>query len=196
MWPFERECLNCAVLELMTTSLRDAAANNQPIYLHTRPKTRQDALRNIRAFSKEYAEKYQSERERPPGFEAFALKPQINDCLGWMQLDGDFIWSLVRKFRLGPYRGLQTRLPWYYAIVYKFVPQGTLDDDVVQSQYDFFYLAGFCIAHFKEDNWRGSGILVDFSDLVLPHLLQWQQGSYGRKVKMEDGVYDLEYPNR
>ncbi|KLU91987.1 hypothetical protein MAPG_10934 [Magnaporthiopsis poae ATCC 64411] len=86
---------------------------------------------------------------------------RFSECLGWLRLDGEHVWSQVRRFRLDPYRGLETRLPWYHAMVYRYVPQGTaLNDEVVQAQYDFYYLADFCVANFKEDNWRGSGVLV------------------------------------
>lgn len=77
-----------------------------------------------------------------------------------------------------------------------FVPEGLLEEDMVQSSLDFFYLAGFVCVLVKLDNWRGSGILVDFSDLILPHSPAWRQFYYGKMVKKESGRFDLEYPNR
>lgn len=102
------------------------------------------------------------------------------------------MWSLVRGFRLDLLPGPGDEVAVVLRHGVRYVSRGTLDDDMVQSRSDFYYLAGFCITHFKEDNWRGSGVLVDIADPVLPHLPQWQQGSYGQKVKKEDGVYDLE----
>ncbi|KLU90694.1 hypothetical protein MAPG_10546, partial [Magnaporthiopsis poae ATCC 64411] len=43
-WPFQHESVNCAVLDMMKTSLRVAAENNRPLYLHPNPKTRNDAI--------------------------------------------------------------------------------------------------------------------------------------------------------
>ncbi|KAL8370740.1 hypothetical protein RB595_000881 [Gaeumannomyces hyphopodioides] len=193
LFPFKRECRNCAVLELISTSLREADANDRPIVLHPRPKTRRDAIRNLRAFSSDYGDKYRS--DPPEGFEAVVPTVHINDCLGWMQLDGDQVWSLLGRRLREDHRDL-TKLPWYYAMVYKFVPEGDHQENVIRSQYDFFYLAGFGCAQHKEDNWRGSGILVDMGDLVLPIVPEWSALYYGRRVKTEYGGYDLECRRR
>ncbi|KAL8282594.1 hypothetical protein RB600_005844 [Gaeumannomyces tritici] len=188
LFAFERECRNRAVLELVSTSLREADANDRPILLHPRPKTREDAIRNLRAFSSDYGDRYRS--DHPGGFEAVVPTVHINDCLGWMQLDGDQVWSLLGRLRVD-HQDL-TKLPWYFAMVYKFVPKGDHQKDVVRSQYNFFYLAGFVCAPYKEDNWRGSGILVDMGDLVLPMAPEWKAFYYGRRVKKECGEYCLE----
>ncbi|KAL8377051.1 hypothetical protein RB595_007945 [Gaeumannomyces hyphopodioides] len=188
LFAFERECRNCAVLELISTSLREADANDRPIVLHPRPKTREDAIRNLRAFSSDHGDKYRS--DHPEGFEAVVPTVHINDCLGWMQLDGDQVWSLLGRLRVD-HQDL-TKLPWYFAMVYKFVPKGDHQKDVVRSQYNFFYLAGFVCAPYKKDNWRGSGILVDMGDLVLPMASEWKAYNYGRRVKKECGEYCLE----
>jgi hypothetical protein len=188
LFPFERECLNCAILELISTSLREAAANDKPIFLHPRPKTRRDAIRNLRAFSSDYGERYRS--DPPEGFEAVVPTVRINDCLGWMQLDGDLASAVFRRLRVD-HRDL-TKLPWYFAMVYKFVPPGVHQEDMIRSQYDFFYLAGFVCAPYKRDNWRGSGILVDFADLQLPLAPEWREYDYGRRVEKKYGKYCLE----
>lgn len=178
---------------MISTSLREGTSTDRPLFLHPRPKIREDSIRNLKAFSTEYSEKYRA--SPPPTFQRFIPDVHINECLGWTQLDGDRVWSLLHKMRAGPCPGL-TQLPWYFAIVYTFVPEATLDEDVVQSHLDFCYLAGFICVPVKLDNWRGSGILVDFSDLVSPHFPEWQQFGYGRMVKKESEMYDLEYPNR
>jgi len=111
-----------------------------------------------------------------------------------MQLDGDQVWDLLYKRRVD--REELTKLPFYFAIVYMFVPQGVHQDDVIQSQYDLFYLAGFECVEFKRDNWRGSGILVDFGDLVPVFSSWWHQPYYGRVIKIESERYGLEHLNR
>lgn len=146
LFPFERECLNCAILELISTSLREAAANDKPIFLHPKPKTRRDAIRNLRAFSSDYGERYRS--DPPEGFEAVVPTIHINDCLGWMQLDGDQASAVFRGLRVD-HRDL-TKLPWYFAMVYKFVPPGAHQEDMIRSQYNFFYSAGLFVRHTKE----------------------------------------------
>ncbi|KLU81127.1 hypothetical protein MAPG_00222 [Magnaporthiopsis poae ATCC 64411] len=188
IFPFEWECRNCAALELISTSLRAAAANDRQILLHPGPKTRREAIRNLRAFSSDHDDKYRS--DPPDGFEAAVPDVHINDCLGWMRLDGDQAWSVFGRLRVD-HRDL-TKLPWYFAMVYKFVPKGDHQEDVVRSQYNFFYSAGFVCAPYKEDNWRGSGILVDMADLVLPMAPEWNAFNYGRRVERKGRKYCLE----
>jgi len=165
--------------------------NSRPLFLNLKPRTRDDAIRNLRGFSKDYGEKYRS--NPPASFEACpAPTIQINKCLGWTRLDGELVWELLRKRRLFPPRDLTERLPWYFAMVYAFVPEGPHRTEVILSQYDFYYLAGFVCAPFKKDNWRGSGILVDFSDLTLPFASrrQWSEMLYGRRDE-KDGIISL-----
>ncbi len=60
---------------------------------------------------------------------------------------------------------------------------------------DFFYCAGFFSVPFKPDNWCGEGVLVDFSDLILPTDHRWRAHLYGRKVKIHTGTWALEGMN-
>lgn len=156
--------------------------------------TRKDAVANLRAFSEEFALEY---RARPPPYFTQFEPPRdirINTCLGWMRLPDHVVWSQLGE-KTADYANL-TRRPWYFALVYTFVPEGTVDEAVVQSHLDFFYLAGFVNVPAKLDNWRGPGILVDFSDLVHPMSKEWDRFMYGRMVKKRNGAYDLETPNR
>lgn len=107
-----------------------------------------------------------------------------------MQLDGDQASAVLGRLRVD-HRDL-TKLPWYFAMVYKFVPPGVHQEDMIRSQYNFFYSAGFVCAPYKRDNWRGSGILVDFADLQLPLAPEWREYDYGRRVEKKYGKYCLE----
>ncbi|KAH8909999.1 hypothetical protein BR93DRAFT_445142 [Coniochaeta sp. PMI_546] len=48
-WAFERECVNCALLQMIDASLRRAADTEQAIHLVPKPTTKAEALRNLRA---------------------------------------------------------------------------------------------------------------------------------------------------
>ncbi|KAI1499395.1 hypothetical protein F5X99DRAFT_430776 [Biscogniauxia marginata] len=187
-WAFERECRNCAILEMITTSLRQASVSGKRHYIHPCPTTKKHAIRNLKAFSTEGIG-----CPPPPHYKSFSPHIQINTCLGWMVINGHQVRSALKALGVVPY--LKTDES-YFAIVYSFVPKGDLDEDIIQSHLDFFYLAGFECVPLKEDNWRGSGILVDFSDLVSPHAPEWDRFKYGRMVKTKLGFYDLERPNR
>ncbi len=65
---------------------------------------------------------------------------------------------------------------------------------MVQRHFDFFYLAGFVLVPFREPNWRGKGVLVDFSDLVPPHSRRWWKPYIFRK--MDIGWYFAEKQER
>lgn len=193
-WAFQKECRNCSVLDMIRTTLRDSdATGDKPLFLLPRPRTCEDAIRNLRAFSTEYAQRYRS--DPPPNFERIDASSfsyvQINDCLGWIQLRGQLLHTLIRKTKC--YECLHIDIPrgwnpdpWYFAIVYKFVPEGAHDNTLVFDHMNFFYQVGFAPEGFREENWR-AGILVDFSDLALPFDSSWRERLYGRVIKGEDG---------
>ena len=171
---------------MLAASLRQSAVDGKPRYINPRPVTNRDAIRNLRAFSAEYVE-----CAPRSNFEPFTTAAEINPCLGWISFDGPALRAVFRHL-WAPTYDVDYDAEAYCAIVYQFVPEGTLDDNVVLSHLDFFYLTGFVNVLFKEDNWRGSGILVDFSDILLPLAPEWDRLSYGKLVKRPSGMYDLE----
>ncbi|KPM34267.1 hypothetical protein AK830_g12308 [Neonectria ditissima] len=160
-WAFERECLNCALLEMIDASLHRARTTKRPIYLFPKPKTRMQALRNLFAFSDEAGEK----GSPPDHFEPFAPDVRVNDCFGWTELSGSTINAALSKARVPMDIDNGER---YFAIVYAFVPKGRLEGGAILSQLDFFHIAGFYSVPFNLTNWLGTGVLVDFSDIVSP----------------------------
>ncbi|KAK0629941.1 hypothetical protein B0T17DRAFT_506453 [Bombardia bombarda] len=194
-WAFKRECQNSALLDMIKTSLKQAALNDRHIYLHPCPRTYKEALRNLKAFSAEAA----LEPTPPPNFKPADFDARPNDCLGWTEFSAQEVRTLLQRLKADA-PDMEPDRSSYFAIVYSFVPEGTLDDAVIQAQYDFFYLVGFTFAQFKEDNWRGSGILVDFSDLTSPLTTWWDRLVYGKWIKrvMRTGLarWTVETPNR
>jgi len=74
----------------------------------------------------------------------------------------------------------------YYAIVYEFVPESQLVDmDVMQSQLDFYWLAGFCLVPMRLENWKGPGVLIDMADIICPWHAGWFQTWYRRLLAQE-----------
>lgn len=78
----------------------------------------------------------------------------------------------------------------YFCIIYAFVPKGNIDIDVIVSQLDFFHIVGFYNVPFNPTNWRGEGVLVDFSDIVSPfaHELHWGRNSYAMSQAMHPAI--------
>ncbi|KAM0249215.1 hypothetical protein ACHAQJ_009121 [Trichoderma viride] len=183
-WAFKRECRNGALLGMITARLEQATANSKSVYLDPNPSTREDAIRNLKSFSAESSDNH------PEHFEPFTLETHINPCHGWTVVDGLDINKRLHKSRGIP--ALQDRQ--YFAIVYDYVSKGKLQDEAVQAQLDFFYLSGFICLPVEERNWRGSGTLVDFSDLLAPHSPMWRGSRYGRMVKTERGLYTILRP--
>jgi hypothetical protein len=175
-WAFARECRNCAVLELITTSIRHAKDQGRDIFIHPYPETKRQAYRNLKAFSTEYIG-----GGRPPGFVPFESNTEINECLGWMKVTGlEFQeYAVASSDQLCQPDVTQD----LYAIVYTWLPQGTLTKKALQDQLDFFWLTGFSLVPIADRNYRGSGILVDFSDPILPHDPTWCHLGFGYVVK-------------
>ncbi|KAL7922244.1 hypothetical protein ACQKWADRAFT_83311 [Trichoderma austrokoningii] len=180
-WAFKRECHNGAILDMITTRLEQAAANGKPVYLNPKPSTREDAFRNLECFSAEYSD------DRPEHCEPVIFKTTVNPCHGWTIVDGLDINKRLYNSRGSPL--LEDRR--YFAIIYDYASKGKLEDEAVQAQLDFFYLAGFICLPVEERNWRGAGTLVDFSDLLAPHSRMWRSSRYGRMVKTERGLYTI-----
>jgi hypothetical protein len=126
-WAFKRECRNAALLEMITTSLEQAAANGKSVYLDPKPSTPEDAIRNLKSFSVEHSNNH------PEHFEPFTLNTNINPCLGWTVVDGLDINKRLHESRGAP--ALRDRK--YFAIIYDYLSKGKLEDTAVQAQLSF-----------------------------------------------------------
>lgn len=158
---------------MVATRVREIRASGKTLRVHPRPRTYKDATNNLKFFLAKHAD-----YPTPSTYIPFNLDVHINPCLGWTTLDGGEIRSVLRKLKV--YHWLKEEEK-YAAIVYRFVPKGTLDLKVIQSQLDAFYQMGFINVTPKKDNWRGEGILVDLSDLVSPRALEWEPWFYKRR---------------
>ncbi|KAM5347284.1 hypothetical protein ACJ41O_010289 [Fusarium nematophilum] len=177
-FPFERECLNCALLDLIGTSIQRAVTAGKAVYLRSKPKTRKQALRNLFAFTDEGAE----QSSQSPNREPFTFdERRINRCFGWTRVSGLDVNQAL--WRAGVLMDISDDVT-YYAIVYEFVPKARLDADKILVQHDFFHLAGFYSVTFNPTNWLADGVLVDFSDLVSPFVDEgwWRERSYGENL--------------
>ncbi|KAL8354295.1 hypothetical protein RB601_003923 [Gaeumannomyces tritici] len=205
-WAFKRECQNCAILELISASLTQASARKLPIHLNPNPTTWNDAIRNLKAFSDTHADEYRAY----PGFAPFQPDGvHINDCLGWLHLDAKTVFQVFKNhthFRVGikpePKRRKKTNdeprwvgyQPWFFAIVYAFVPEGNLQKDVIQSSQNLFHMAGFINLPYNPMNWRGSGVLVDHSDIIglMEKGKEWTESCYAHEARTKNTVKGLE----
>lgn len=177
--------MNCALLEMIEASLKRAEEGQRPVRLCLRPTTKKQALRNLWAFSDEG---WMPDQETPAAqTEAFAPEVTVNGCLGWMELKGSTVNAAFERCQVT--RDVKDD-ETYWAIVYEFVPADKLDGDTVLSQLDFFHVTGFYSVPLNPANWRGSGVLVDFSDIVSPfaHVLDWDAHSYARNQKTYHGA--------
>lgn len=165
---------------MIDAGLRRAAITKRAIYVFSRPTTKAEALRNLRAFSDEG----NLQCDPPPQYsQCIPPNVQINRCLGWTELTGRSILRALNRARiLKDIKSDET----YFSIVYDFVPKGKLEADTILSQLDFFHIAGFYNVPFNLTNWLGRGVLVDFSDIVSPfaHDLDWDEQSYALNQEM------------
>ncbi|KAK1957238.1 hypothetical protein LY78DRAFT_648083 [Colletotrichum sublineola] len=176
-WAIQQECHNAALLQILQAAIGDT---NTPIYLNPDPKTRKQALINLHAFSDEGRHK-EKLKQLSNAFPCTSIPP-IRECFGWTKVIGRELWSL--SLENSPPSDTLKRCIWpheeYYAIVYDFIPEGqSLDRNVVQSQLDFYYRAGFCLtAPMRADNWKGRGILIDMADLICPWHVGWSESMF------------------
>ncbi|KAF6810452.1 hypothetical protein CPLU01_15304 [Colletotrichum plurivorum] len=164
---------------------------DEPIYLNPNPETRKHALLNLQAFSDEGRRK--TKLKECPEVVRCTSTASLKRCFGWTKVAGQEHWNL------GPRRGPPcirenritkqiSRDEEYYAIIYEFIPeiQRPPDRDMVQSQLDFYWLVGFCLAEpLRLDNWKGRGILVDMADLICPWSAGWFPKRYERRLAEE-----------
>ncbi len=171
---------------MIKTAIRRAAESERPICVNLEPKTRDDAISNLNAFTEECRD-----QDPHPDRTPLDLDVQITQCFGWLQLPrNDVLAAINRIWNRSQAYGLQRAQDDLddsescFAIVYEYVGEGELDPDIVQRHLDFFYLAGFVLVPWREENWCGKGVLVDFSDLVPPHSRRWWRSDDFRKMSI------------
>jgi hypothetical protein len=164
IWPFERECVNGAILDLVSARLRRAKLETAPpVYLLLSPKTKEDAMDNLKAFSDEGL----VDAGHPPpraGLQRFSPDPDLKDCLGWAELDGDYVRAAGKRAGYGIAESNAT----FLCIVYGFVEGHSLDARRILDNTAFFHTLGFHLEPFNPGNWWGRGVLVDYGDIVPP----------------------------
>jgi hypothetical protein len=172
-WAFERECINRALLDIITATLQQATAAGKQIYVRPNPQTLSPARDNLRAFCAETVT-----RPQPKDFIPISTDTQVTDCLGWTEFKGSEINSVFQRARVEQDSKVDDET--YPAIVYQFVAEdGIPKTDAIISQLDFFHLTGFMTVSFNETNWLGQGVLVDFSDIVPYHTgYMWWRPTY------------------
>ncbi len=163
---------------------------NRSVYLNPEPKTFQDALANLHAFSDEGRRK---QRFRDlAGAIPYTSTPRLRECFGWMMVSGMELLALpmgIRPPRVKLGGQVHEILPTqeYYAIVYEWIPESesVMDKDIVQSQLDFFWLVGFCFVPIRLENWVRPGVLIDTADLICPWHIGWFLPWYKRYIVKE-----------
>ncbi|RSL94406.1 hypothetical protein CDV31_014320 [Fusarium ambrosium] len=176
-WAFERECINCTLLEKIESCFRRAKAAGRQIRLNPNPKTKAEALENLRAIAA--AGSKEAPSSEPDNSVVFAPDVRITRCLGWTQIKGSDINHHLIQTKAECWLDLKDD-EIYYANIYDYIPRGQVDLNTLVRQLDFFHVTGFINVSFNEANWRGSGVLVDFSDIVSPFARHpwWQPSAY------------------
>ncbi|KAH7113097.1 hypothetical protein EDB81DRAFT_862637 [Dactylonectria macrodidyma] len=176
----QRECQNAAILQMMEASIAQAAVESTPIRVHANPRTQNEALNNLYAFSDEgrQAQSYPGSSKTVP----IVSMPRTRECFGWLRLSGDMFCRLpldlkAPSFKMSKIQRSMSSDRNYIALVYEYVEEGKNNKAVVEDVDRFFWLAGF--GHTMSPsakNWK-SGVLVDLADIV--HV-----GGYGWKEQL------------
>ncbi len=190
IWPLERECINGALLDLITARLRRAKETGEPVHVLPHPKTRQEAILNLKAFSDNSP--LGAKHPPPPGFSPFPLDPpELKACIGWAELSGDYIRYAAKRAGSGIGEGNAT----FFCIVYDFIEGRDLSPQQILETSTFFHTLGFHLEPFNPDNWWGRGVLIDYGDIVPPVGGCWgfNERAYPRQLEWaEEKVYRLE----
>ncbi|KAF5530443.1 hypothetical protein FPHYL_14078 [Fusarium phyllophilum] len=177
----QRECQNAALLQMLETAIQQAAT---PIIVNASPRTKDEALANLYAFSSEGRQKNKSAPAQGAHVEEIVTIPRIRKCYGWTKFSGHVLLGLPKDLRppvlqVGKFcRSISTQKE-YTAIVYEYVEEGENRPDVVEEADKFFWLAGF--SHSSSPaarNWK-SGVLVDLSDIIQAGGYGWYAKRYG-----------------
>ncbi|KAI1496321.1 hypothetical protein F5X99DRAFT_422225 [Biscogniauxia marginata] len=166
-WPFEDESRTVALLEKIGWAMSQAESDpGQSVNIKYGPRTGQDAMRNLKAFSDE--ERCSSRGPDDPNLTEPPPFPPFPRCYGWMKIEKNQLPLLDP-----PVREAEDDSSWYWAIIYELIPSTGQDITVGQGFLDFCYAVGFALEFFKPDNWRG-GRLVDLNDICSPLSQGWR----------------------
>lgn len=166
--------------------MQQVTAESGSILVNANPKTQDEALANLRAFSVEGRLRSAGTSSTTP----IISMPRMVTCYGWLKFNGQVLLKMPREKRPPPIRvDKRTRSlspsEEYTAIVYEYIAQGENDTAIVEEVDRFLWLAGF--GHNSSPakrNWRG-GVLVDLSDIVHAGGFGWKWRAYGaRKAQM------------
>ena len=170
---------------MIESSVAQAAAESHPIQVNEQPKTKEEAMANLHAFSHEG--RFEQGTTGAHGTRLISQMPRIKRCYGWLKLSGDVLCSLDRKMRAPPISLHKiTRMisldKEYIAIVYEYVEEGRNDPAVVKGVLEFLWHAGFeATLGGGARNWK-SGVLVDLSDIVHAGGYGWLPKIYGETI--------------
>ncbi|KAM6529107.1 hypothetical protein FALCPG4_010055 [Fusarium falciforme] len=178
-WAFERECINCALLDMIGASLRRAKTTGNPIYLLPNPTKHKHAIRNLFAFSDEGYAKSPS----PEHFVPFEPSVEINHCFGWTELSGrDINAALKRAWAHQDIDDNQT----YFAIVYPFVPNHNWRPKPSFRNSNSSTLPGSTMLRSTSPiGWEQVYLSTSvISSTHLPHELKWSEHWYAKNPSM------------
>ncbi|KAK1764382.1 hypothetical protein QBC33DRAFT_547060 [Phialemonium atrogriseum] len=178
----QRECQNNALLQIIEAAVEQANAESNPILVNPNPRSKDEAMANLLAFSGESCPVEQV--AQGSNLTQIQSIPRITKCYGWLRFSGQVFLDMPRRTR--PPSIVVSKEPRsfsldkeYLAIVYEYIEDGENDPTVVEQVGDFFYLAGFSFAESPlEKNWK-QGVLIDFSDIVHPGGFGWAKQLYG-----------------
>ncbi|KAK4207671.1 hypothetical protein QBC37DRAFT_298235 [Rhypophila decipiens] len=173
-WAFQRECQNSALFEMITSAVHTASAQNEAVYLHPRPSTRDDAIQNLRAFSDGGRQDGQFQNLPVAVRVIGETMPRLRRCYGWTTVSpADIARAITRGLprRLHASDVLRTISPETgdrNAIVYEYIPHRKSDPVVAQQEIDFLWQAGFQLTFpTRPEDWR-DGVLLDLSAIRYP----------------------------
>ena len=156
-WAIQRECWNATLIQNIRAAIE---ALPEPIYFNPLPKTRQDAIRNLRAFSEE-GRRGAIFKHLPDAVQCISAAG-LRKCFSWTQVSGKqlhSLWSCMLPRSRPPFEdmGKISRSEEYYAIMYEFIPEAEPGDyyDVMQPQIHLLWLAGFSLVTLRSENFWG-----------------------------------------
>ena len=162
--------MTATLLEKIAVRARESRETKQPLHIYPVPRSHRQALYNLHAFSDDIDRR----DALPEGVVPWLLQDgdelNINPCYGWLSIPVDDLHRLMRWRGRPEFDDFDLVGP-SYCIAYNYVGHGggeALDADRIIWHQRFFHCAGFYVAEFKHDNWRGDSTLIDMSDIVSP----------------------------
>ncbi|KAK8010453.1 hypothetical protein PG990_009418 [Apiospora arundinis] len=189
-WPFQEECRNAALLQNLRQGMEIVADHGRRVRVKTKPEDAGEMKQNILAFCTEPSSSSSSSSTRAESSEddggggeytTLTEFPPLPRCYGWARIERETL-ETFPEFGRDAYAG--SEVDFRYALIYDYMsegrsPRSSAIRDIMQKQLNFFYLTGFNIEPYKEDNWRG-GVLVDMNDLASLFGPWWDEGYVAR----------------